>query len=104
MSKPERGRAKTKKKTSDHGNQECPDSMAQWVADLLRMPIMCETTQPLEKVKQTKREEPQSAEAPSDTMELVHGGRRFSSEAHSEPETLNCPTQARRRERREVAE
>ena len=32
--------------------------MAQRVADLLNMPIMCETTQPLEKVKQTKREEP----------------------------------------------
>ena len=32
--------------------------MAQWVAELLNMPIICETTQPLEKVKQTKREEP----------------------------------------------
>jgi hypothetical protein len=57
MSKPERGKAKTKKKTSDHGNKECPDSMRQWVADLVNMPIMCETSQPLEKVKQTKREE-----------------------------------------------
>jgi hypothetical protein len=58
MSKPERGEANTKKKTSDHGNKECPDSMTQWVADLLKMPIICETTQPLEKVKETKREEP----------------------------------------------
>jgi hypothetical protein len=57
MSKSERVKAKTKKKTSDHGNKECPDSMRQWVADLLNMPIMCETTQPLEKVKQTEREE-----------------------------------------------
>jgi len=57
MSKPEPGKAKTKKETNDHGNKECPDSMRQRVVDLLNVPIICETTQPLEKVKQTEREE-----------------------------------------------
>jgi len=48
MSKPEIGKAKTKKKTSDHGNKESPDPMTRWVADLLN-------TQPFEKVKKTTR-------------------------------------------------
>jgi len=49
MSKPEIGKAKTKKKTNDHANEESPDPMTRWMADLL-------STQPFEKVKNQREE------------------------------------------------
>jgi len=90
MSKTEHGKAKTKKKTSDHRNKECPDSMTRRVTHLLNMPIMCKTTEPLEKVKQTKREEP--------------GVRTIWNSDHGQiPGERNCPLDNENRKRLLIA-